>query len=224
MDKLFEWIKKNPKKAIGIVVAGISFLSVGIPIIIHIAFKIAAPYDFFEAEWEAGNVLEYYGAILGFFGTVALSALALYQNYEIKKESDARQALLEQKEYEKEMPWFSIKNLSCSGNYGNLNLSILNASDNVAHDLEVSNFKIEDAEGVCICESKQAKLRRSELLGNAETEIEFTNDGISGENIKIVFQIKCKDKFRKLHTYSASYQIENAKRFSGKPAYKIIEL
>lgn len=222
MNWIFEWIKEHPKKTIRIAILCVVFLTIGVPVIIHICFKIPAPFQFWEADWESGNVLEYYGAILGFLGTALLSALALYQNYEIKKESDAKQALIERMEYEKEMPLFRVKNLYCNGNFGNLNLSVFNVSDNVAYDLEVSSFKVENREGVCICESKMTKIKRTELVGNTETGIEFVNDSFFGKDLKIAFQIKCKDKFGKSHTYNVSSKIEDASKFSGK--YRIIEL
>ena len=50
----------------------------------------------FVAEWDAGDALGYYGAILSFIGTVVLGALALYQNRIIKTEADKKAALAEE--------------------------------------------------------------------------------------------------------------------------------
>ena len=44
----------------------------------------------FVAEWDVGDALGYYGAILSFIGTVVLGALALYQNHIIKTEADKK--------------------------------------------------------------------------------------------------------------------------------------
>ena len=44
----------------------------------------------FVAEWDAGDALGYYGAILSFIGTVVLGALALYQNRIIKTEAEKK--------------------------------------------------------------------------------------------------------------------------------------
>lgn len=224
MEKLFEFVKKHPVVTVMTLILSVLFLTIVVPLVINICFIKKASIWWMAAEWEAGSALEYYGAVLGFLSTTLLSVLALYQNYEIKKESDARQELLERMEYEKEMPLFRIKNLLCNGNYGNLHLTMLNISDNVAYDLKVSNFKVEDATGAVICESKDVKLKRMELLGKVENEIEFVNDSFLGKNLKLTFQLMCKDKFQKAHTYSVSYMIENTKIFSTKHSYKIIEL
>ena len=52
--------------------------------------KIPAISEAFVAEWDAGDALGYYGAILSFIGTVVLGALALYQNHIIKTEADKK--------------------------------------------------------------------------------------------------------------------------------------
>ena len=49
------------------------FLIVGvilIPLLIHILFKINAPIDFFVATWSSGDVLAFYGVIIGAIATV----------------------------------------------------------------------------------------------------------------------------------------------------------
>ena len=46
----------------------------GVPLIIHILFKLHPNIDFFVAEWTAGELLSYYGSILAFLGTVILGA------------------------------------------------------------------------------------------------------------------------------------------------------
>lgn len=41
-----------------------------IPFLIHICFKINAPIKFFQAEWGAGDVLAFYGVLVGAVATV----------------------------------------------------------------------------------------------------------------------------------------------------------
>ena len=91
MKRLFDTIKNHPFITILIGTISVVLLIIGVPILIHILFKTSAVCDWFVPEWEAGNVLEYYGAILGFLGTVTLSILALYQNYELKNEADEKE-------------------------------------------------------------------------------------------------------------------------------------
>ena len=222
MNRIFEWIKKHPGKTIFFIILINALIILGVPAIINICFKNAAPAGWLEAEWSAGDALGYYGDVLGFLGTVLLSALALYQNYEIKKASDEKQALIEEREYKKEMPSFRIKHLHCGGNFGDLSLTILNISSNIAYDLEVGNFKVEDTEGKSVCESRKVELKRKELLGNTETTVDFKNDSFSGNKLKFTFQMKCKDKFKDSHTYIVSSYIEDAER--SRNEYKIIEI
>ena len=118
---MFDWMKKH-KKLIAFIIFMVIF---GVPLIIHILFKLHSNIDFFVAEWSAGELLSYYGSILAFLGTVILGALSLYQNQIIKQESDKRAELLEQREHESNMPRFTIvANASHGGNAQNLCLKI----------------------------------------------------------------------------------------------------
>ena len=54
----------------------------------------------FFAEWSAGELLQYYGGVLAFAGTVILGALSLHQNEIIKQESDKRIAMQEKREHD----------------------------------------------------------------------------------------------------------------------------
>ena len=113
---MFEWIKKHK---IFVVVLSF-FIILGIPFLIHVLFKIHPKNDFWVAEWTAGELLGYYGAILAFIGTVVLGMLALYQNHIIKVESDRRAELLEERERESNMPKFIASCRQCNGNTSNL--------------------------------------------------------------------------------------------------------
>lgn len=101
---MFDWIKKHK---IFVFIIAIT-VTLGVPVIIHIVFKIDSGISFLEAEWEAGDVLAYYGSILSFIGTVVLGALALYQNKLIKEESEKRADIQDRMEYEKNSPKFEI--------------------------------------------------------------------------------------------------------------------
>lgn len=67
-DSLLEWVKKHTKLSVLVVV-----LLVLLPILgTHIAFKISGP-SWLAAEWSAGDILGYLGAIIG----AAVTALAI---------------------------------------------------------------------------------------------------------------------------------------------------
>lgn len=87
-----DWIK-NHKVLFALICVAILLLLIGVPFIINILFKVPAISEAFVAEWDAGDALGYYGAILSFIGTVVLGALALYQNHIIKTEANKKAAL-----------------------------------------------------------------------------------------------------------------------------------
>ena len=111
---------------------------IGVPFAIHCLFKIhlTEDYDFFVAEWSAGELLQYYGGVLAFSGTVILGALSLHQNEIIKQESDKRIAIQEKREHDSNMPRFRVKFLYCSGRHSNMKVKIENISDLMLIDLE----------------------------------------------------------------------------------------
>lgn len=61
-EDLLKYLKKNWK-----IIAAAIFVP---PILIHIAFKIAVPVSFLVPKWTAGDVLSFYGVILGACATV----------------------------------------------------------------------------------------------------------------------------------------------------------
>ena len=97
--------------------------------------KIPAISEAFVAEWDAGDALGYYGAILSFIGTVVLGALALYQNHIIKTEADKKAALAEEQEHAENMPRFFMHFGGASGFCGSLKFVIMNVSSNIIQRL-----------------------------------------------------------------------------------------
>ena len=59
-------LKKHKKPLIWFCLIGIIL----IPLLIHIAFKIESPLSVLEAEWTAGDVLAFYGVLVGSIATV----------------------------------------------------------------------------------------------------------------------------------------------------------
>lgn len=82
MEKFIIWIKKN--KFIFVLIILILFF---VPLVlVHILFKINSNIEWIVAEWSAGDVLAYVAGFEAFVGTVALGALALWQNQQINKQ------------------------------------------------------------------------------------------------------------------------------------------
>lgn len=84
--------KQPVKKVIEIMrshlVATWAIVSCLFALIIHILFEIPAPNEWFDPEWEAGDLLTY-------ASTVALGLLAIWQNQKFKEENDKAQELMD---------------------------------------------------------------------------------------------------------------------------------
>lgn len=64
-------------------ILSITFLLI-VPFIINCLFKLRAPFELFAAEWEAGDVLSFYGALLASVATIIgvyLSIIYAQKNY-----------------------------------------------------------------------------------------------------------------------------------------------
>lgn len=220
MDDFFLWLKKHVK-LIGFV---IFFLIIGGPFVIHMLFKANSAIDFFIAEWTAGEVLGYYGAVMGFLGTVILSLLALWQNQVIKNENDKREKLMQKIEEEKQLPLFKFINLTCNSDYENLKIEVTNISDNVAYEIRVENFKVVDDTESVILRSKSVNIDKDALAGGDNMCIAFTNNKLTGENLQIRFEYLFTDKLKKQHRYVISSKIDKPENFSSRNKYKVVEI
>ncbi len=106
MKELIEIWKKH--KNIIISCSLIGFIIACVPLaVIHLLFKWHTGIEFFAAEWEAGEVLDYIGTILTFAGTIVLSILALQAS--IKANELSQKVIdLEQDHYRLEMRPFVL--------------------------------------------------------------------------------------------------------------------
>ena len=88
MEKIIKWIQEHKK--ITTFLIGMCILA---PIlVIHFLFKIHSNCYWIEAEWEAGDVLGYFGDVLSFAGTVVLGYIAIAQT---EKANQMNKELLE---------------------------------------------------------------------------------------------------------------------------------
>lgn len=75
MKGLLKWISEHKK-----ITLFFCLLLVFLPIIvIHILFKIKTDVYWIQAEWEAGEILGYFGDVLSFIGTLVLGYIAISQ-------------------------------------------------------------------------------------------------------------------------------------------------
>lgn len=196
---MFEWIKKHK---ILLICLGVSSVIV-VPLVIHILFKIHPKNSFFSAEWTAGELLGYYGAVLSFVGTVVLGALALYQNKLIKDESDRHEQLLISQEHERNMPKFTVKSQGSNGNCANLEISINNVSENIATNISISNAKI-----ILPDQTEYWKLKKPlhfDIIAPINhIKAKFDNPTIQQDGTQYMIWMQCDDKYNKTHYYKIS--------------------
>lgn len=91
---MFEIIKKY-KKRICIL---ITIFVLGVPFLIHCLFKLHSRYDFFVAEWSAGDILSYCGTMLLGLVTIYLAYVAVKQT---QAANDTNDRLLKIEEMER---------------------------------------------------------------------------------------------------------------------------
>lgn len=70
------WLKK-PKNIAIVTVIGILFFAIIVPLIINGLYQINGPI---VTEWDCGDTLLFYGAVLGATGTIVLGIVSVYQN------------------------------------------------------------------------------------------------------------------------------------------------
>lgn len=213
---MFKWIEKHK----GIVIAALLFFIAGVPLIIHILFKMNSGIPFLEAEWTAGDALGYYGSILSFIGTVVLGALALYQNRLIKDESDKRATLLEHKEHERYMPKFETNSRGCMGSCAKLHFSIKNISDNSSTEICLYDIKILSPDHRVHWEY-DGTYQFGTIPAKDKREVTLNNPSLSGDGYIFELRMSCKDIYNDIHNYiiTGTYYAKNHY-----PQLKITEL
>lgn len=135
MDKFNCFIKKH--KIISIMI--LIILLIGVPLIINVLFKIHPTNKIFIAEWEAGDLLSYYGSILLGLVTIYLAYVAITQT---KYANDVNKRLLHMEESNKKaylklnIKDSKIENMENSTK--NLSLVFENITDNIIVDFNIN--------------------------------------------------------------------------------------
>lgn len=186
------FFKKNKRTIL--LALGLVALVFFIPFILNVLFKIPAPFEVFVAEWGAADALSYYGEILSFLSTTALSILALWQNKKINEANERHTNLLEQMEREKSAPRFIVEKCVVLGLGYDLKLEIINVTDNIARNISISNFMLIDEVGKAYWEDKQA-ISIDYLGPLMKHPFELETKGISDHKDQLIFTISYSDIF-----------------------------
>lgn len=198
MKHILEIIKKHKVEAILFLIC-MAFLSFGAPLIINILFKHPSSSYLTAAEWDAGAALEYFGTVLTFWGTSALSIIALWQNKVIDESNSKHSQLIEKMLIEKNMPLLYIVDISYFESFGGIIFSILNVSDNIANNITISNVRIIDSNNNIELWKKTEKICIHHLIGTMKETVRVANPEINGEDISIIMDISYQDKFGVSH-------------------------
>ncbi len=184
------WIKQY-KAAL---MAAIFVVFAGVPFLIHCLFKLDSRYDFFVAEWSAGEFLQYYGALLAFCSSVVLSLLALWQNEVIREESNKHTQLLEHMEIKSKMPLFDVryKSQELHGRCHNAKAEITNISENVALALRIRDVYLSNNETKKTWDIPE--YTREILTPGNVWEIDLKNPFLTKDD-SICFYMTCRDLY-----------------------------
>lgn len=191
------WHKKWWIWLIGVILI---ILLVAIPFIINCAYMKGLTLESPNTAFSASDLLSFYGTVLTFAGTVALSALALWQNKQIALKSQEYTELMERNERKRNLPVLKISLGGRNGSLSNLFFIVNNYSENIATFSEVTPFTIYNKSGEKICSSSAPSLDKAMVMGGESTKIRFSNAPFQANYCRIEFEIYYIDKFADIHS------------------------
>ncbi len=201
MQRLFIYLIEHKNYAISLLLIVLVIIVV-IPFIINCLFKLVSPCNLLIAEWDAGDALIFYGAVLSFFSTTLLSALALWQNHVIKEENNKHTAILERMEKAKNQPFLVIDEVSGQENAKDLSFYVKNMSNNIAHNITFFNFCIIDNAGNVV-KKMNKKANTDFLTCSSKYRINLANPPFSEKTHRICFDIQYYDMLGEKHELNA---------------------
>ena len=210
MKKFTQFIHKHLKKVI-FILALLLMSTIGGPLLINWLYKQPAQISLFRTEWQASDTLSYFGSVLTFLGTSALSALALWQNHQIKTANDKHTALLENMEKAKNKVRLKVSECVALADRSSLTLSIINITENIGHDFEASHFKIASSANSDHAYWESEKIFTCDYLSSfMEWKIELDNPEIP-QGDYFTFEITCSDEFGENCKYRIVGHFNNGK-------------
>lgn len=147
-----------------------------------------------------GDALSFYGTVLTFAGTVALSALALWQNKQIARKSQEYTELMERNERQRSLPVLKLSLAGRNGALMNLAFNIKNFSENIATFIEATPFNVYNKSGEQIYTSPKPNLEKTMIMGGESIRISFSNIQFQEEYHRLEFEINYNDKFANVHS------------------------
>ena len=155
---------------------------------------------FIHTSLGVGDALSFYGTVLTFVGTVALSALALWQNKQISLKSQEYTELVERNERQRNLPVLKISLAGRTGALMNLSFNLKNFSENIATFIEATPFIVYNESGEEVYTSHVPRLGKTMIMGGESTQISFSNDSFQEEYYSLEFEVHYNDKFSNIHS------------------------
>ncbi len=185
----------SPKKHKKIII--VTFMIIALVIIVLLPFLInwiyiqTPPNDFWNVQYDEGDILSFYGTVLSFIGTLSLGIITIIQNQIAQRKTDEVNKLqleltkksmaMAEKNYSQPQnnstvaPKFEIKNSGCSGTYQNLQLNMKNVSSFIVSNLKSVSFEVYDSTEKLLLSSDSVKFKSISLTAGQETIVEVHN-------------------------------------------------
>lgn len=198
---MINWMKEHKVISFLIVSLLLVFILIVMPLVINAVYYMEAPCSFLKVGYDISSILNFYGAVLTFIGTVSLGIITVFQNYLSQKKSDEvnrltlelqkKSMVLAEQKYEKEkqfeknknIPKFEIHNVSSNGNYMNLQVTMKNVSNNIVSSIKPISFTVIDDKNSILISSDNIKIDKFSLMQGDEAHIRFNNAMLKEQNV-----------------------------------------
>lgn len=147
-------------------------LVIVVPVAINCLFKIKSPYNFFVAEWEAGDVLAFYGAMLASATTIIgvyISIEYAQRNYRVDEANRVR-------------PYFALTHYRARSKANLLVMPDFNPVDEDADEPLQSSYEEYKVQRVYVIIKKEEILYMGELPEEQKKRVEFSGYEWSNSN------------------------------------------
>lgn len=227
---MFKWMKNHNKISMGVIIFLFLFFIIIMPFILDKIYYLTTPCDFFKLGYSVDNILEYYGAILTFIGTLSLGIITVYQNYMSQKktyeinnltlELQKKSMAMAEQNYEKEKlneitkraPKFELRNSCYNGNYMNICALLKNVSNNFVSGIKSISLEAVYESNYIVLASNKVKSEALSLSPGQEIKIEFHNSELGTENkaadsskkVTMTWSFQCEDSYSNTHYYKAT--------------------
>lgn len=230
--------KNSAKVAVYILGLAATIIVIILPFIIEKVYYMKPPCDFFQVDYDAKDILSYYGSVLSFLGATILGILTLRQNKIAQEKSDEVNRLqlelqrksmaMAEAQYSKiqssnSAPKFEVSLLGYDSCYANFSLAIKNVSPMITSCLTAISVTASDKDGAEIAKAKKMEFRQHSLSTTQKTVLktDFPELAIRRmgkiisyyTDISLSCSFSCEDENGNTHYYRASVLVPTTKDY-----------